>query len=371
MGIGFASWSFLLHLLLVMCAFGNGAREMTENHWESLKDHNHESNHVKMQDSKENIISGYPVDSDGHHKEMDASDDPRADVVPDGIDVLRLHNMDGDHSKDDIDFHKRAHDSLQHAIDDHHRVHAKDTNQGMHGQHLHAYPSAHMNHMDHAVTVFFTVKDLKVGKTMSVYLPKRDYSNSPHLLPREEAESIPFSLKEIPYLLQFFSISEDSPQAKAMKDTLRDCETKPIKGETKFCATSLESMLDFTRSIFGLESHIKVLTTTRLTKSTTVLQNYTILELKEIRAPKLAACHIVSYPYAIFHCHSPPENESKVFKISLGGGGDMVEAIAVCHMDTSQWNPSHVSFRVLGVEPGSCPVCHFFPEGHLVFVPVN
>ncbi|MCI83693.1 BURP domain-containing protein, partial [Trifolium medium] len=44
-----------------------------------------------------------------------------------------------------------------------------------------------------------------------------------------------------------------------------------------------------------------------------------------------------------------------------GENGDMVEAMAVCHLDTSQWTPSHVSFQVLGVTPGSSSVCHFFP----------
>ncbi|KAM3281325.1 hypothetical protein P3S67_028346 [Capsicum chacoense] len=40
-----------------------------------------------------------------------------------------------------------------------------------------------------------------------------------------------------------------------------------------------------------------------------------------------------------------------------------------CHLDTSEWNPSHVSFRVLGILPGTSPVCHFFLSGNLVWVP--
>ncbi|XVE93228.1 hypothetical protein REPUB_Repub01dG0172300 [Reevesia pubescens] len=236
----------------------------------------------------------------------------------------------------------------------------------------HAHPSSHMDHLDRSVMVFFTLNDLKVGKSMPIYFPKKDLSTSPHFLPRNEADSIPFSLKEFHHLLQFFSFLQDSPQAKAMESTLRECETNAIKGETKFCATSLESMLDFARSIFGLNCQFKILTTTHLIKSSTLFQNYTILETpEEILAPMMVACHTVPYPYAVLYCHSQ-ETENRVFKVSLGGeNGDRVEAIAVCHSDTSQWSRNHVSFRVLGIEPGTPGVCHFFPADNFVLIPAH
>ncbi|KAK3041054.1 hypothetical protein RJ639_026851 [Escallonia herrerae] len=73
-----------------------------------------------------------------------------------------------------------------------------------------------------------------------------------------------------------------------MEETLRQCEFESTKGETKFCATSLESMLDSAREILGFETQFKVLTTiTYFTKPTTLLQNYTILEVpRDISVPK-------------------------------------------------------------------------------------
>ncbi|KAM1121383.1 hypothetical protein FF1_003023 [Malus domestica] len=214
-----------------------------------------------------------------------------------------------------------------------------------------------MHHMDHSLMIFFTLKDLKLGKTMAIYFPKRNLSKSPHLLPRVEADLFPFSSKQLHYLLQVFSFSQDSPQAKAMEDTLRHCETAPIKEEIKSCATSLESMLDFARSIFGLDN---------------TFRNYTILEEpKEVLAPKMMACHTMPYPYAVFYCHSQ-ERLNKVYKVSLGGeDGDRVDAVAVCHLDTSQWSPNHASFQVLRIKPGPSPVCHFFPADNLVWVPTS
>ncbi|KAK6916556.1 BURP domain [Dillenia turbinata] len=251
------------------------------------------------------------------------------------------------------------------------QIYSGDSHDHAPDENHHTFPSSHMDHMDPSLMVFFTMKDLKMGKTMPIYFPNKDSSSSPHILPREEADSVPFSLRQLPYLLRYFSFSKGSPQAKAMEDTLRQCEIKPIKGETKFCATSLESMLDFTRTIFGLETEIEVHSTTHLTRPLTApLQNYTILGVPfELSAPKMVACHTMPYPYAVFYCHSQ-ESENKVYKVWLGGeNGERVEAIAVCHMDTSRWSPNHASFRVLGIEPGSSHVCHFFPSDNFVWIP--
>ncbi|KAK7351843.1 hypothetical protein VNO77_11577 [Canavalia gladiata] len=239
-------------------------------------------------------------------------------------------------------------------------------------EHKHAHFPTHMDHnIDPSLMVFFTLKDLKVGKRMPIHFPKRDPANSPKLWSREEADSVPFSSNQLPYLLKLFSFSPHSPQAMAMETTLRECESKPIKGEVKFCATSLGSMLDFTRSILGLTSNdLQVFSTLHQTKSSVTFQNYTIMEtLMEIPAPKIVACHTMPYPYAVFYCHSQ-ESGNRVYRVSLNGeNGDKVEAMVVCHLDTSQWAPSHVSFQVLGITPGSSSVCHFFPADHLIWVP--
>ncbi|XP_022896880.1 BURP domain-containing protein BNM2A-like [Olea europaea var. sylvestris] len=258
------------------------------------------------------------------------------------MDVLRLHSMD----KQENDAHEE-----------------------MHVHHMHTHSSSHMDHMDPSVLVFFQLDDLKQGNSMPIHFPRRKPNSSPRLLSKQEADSIPFQLQKLPNLLELFSFSQDSPQAQAMENTLRECETEPIKGETKFCATSLESMLDFIQKIIGMESQIKVLSTTHLTNSKTLLQKFTIMKIQEISAPKSVACHTMPYPYTIFYCHYQ-ESISRVFRVSLAGEyRDKSEAIAVCHLDTSQWSENHVAFRVLGIKPGSSPVCHFFPADNFLWVP--
>ncbi|XP_019165119.1 PREDICTED: BURP domain-containing protein BNM2C-like [Ipomoea nil] len=233
-------------------------------------------------------------------------------------------------------------------------------------------PPTSSSYMDPQLNVFFTPNDLEIGKRLPVFFDINDRSTYPHLLSREEADSIPFSSADLPYLLDFFSFSAASPQATAMAETLRHCEFRPMEGETKFCATSLESMLDSTRETFGSGSKLRVLATKFVTKPPSVsLQNYTVAAApREIPAEKMVGCHALPYPYAVFYCHSQQKN--KVLRISLVGenGEDRVDAVGVCHMDTGKWNPNHVSFRVLGIQPGASPVCHFFPVDNLVWLPL-
>ncbi|GLU02920.1 hypothetical protein SLE2022_201510 [Rubroshorea leprosula] len=317
-------WSILL--LLLVKAYGIRAREMVgDNQW----------NHGNEKRMTQDLLIRYPSDTDAHlHKGISTGDN-----------VLRLPTMD--HARQEHDGHGE--------------VPAMD---------IHVHLSSHMDHMDPSVRVFFTLKDLKVGKMIPIYFPRRDPLTYPHLLHREQADSIPFSLEDLPYLLQFFSLSEDSSQAKAMKETLRDCEIEAIQGEIKFCATSLESSLDFAQSILGLDSHLQMIKTTYISKSSTLFQNYTIFETpKEIPTPRMVACHTLPYPYIVFYCHRLL-SETKVFKVQLvGENGDEVDALAVCHMDTSHFSPNHISFQLLGFKPGTMPVCHFFPDDNLVLVP--
>jgi hypothetical protein len=236
----------------------------------------------------------------------------------------------------------------------------------IHEDHKATKPLSHMDHLAAFKSGFFTMDDLFVGNIMPIHFPIQEFSQ---FLPREEADSIPFSIPQLPNLLQLFSIPIDSPNARAMEDTLEQCEAAPIKGETKLCATSLESMLDFVHSIMDSWANLNVLTTTHPTMSNALTQNYAILRVsKEIFAPKWVACHPLPYPYKIFFCHFI--ERSKIFKVSLGGeDGHNVEAVAVCHLDTSDWEPDHIIFRQLGVKPGSSPICHFLPIYHLVWVP--
>ncbi|CDO97068.1 unnamed protein product [Coffea canephora] len=315
MAAGLHSCIFFFHALVVLeCVCGSRARKIAE---EPLNVHDHKETREMLQTTRHNLNAPiYAPDSDNPGRKHVANGVPE-----------KLDQMSPSVSSD------------------------KD----------------HMYEL--AVKVFFTDKQIKLGNRIPIYFPVVEPSARPPLLSREEADSIPFSSSQLPYLLHLFSFSQDSRQAKAMIDTLSHCEFKPATEDAKFCATSLESMLDSAREILGSKAPLKVVTTNHLTEQTSsILQNYTIQDEPRVISPaRMVACHVLSYPYAVFYCHTKKDN--KLLKVSLvGENGGRVDAAAVCHMDTSDWDPNHLAFRVLKTVPGGSPICHFLPENNLVWV---
>ncbi|ERN04703.1 hypothetical protein AMTR_s00076p00180150 [Amborella trichopoda] len=129
-------------------------------------------------------------------------------------------------------------------------------------------------------------------------------------------------------------------------------------------------MHEFVLSIFGLEANLQVLATTMHNKGemNPLVQAYIVQDIPvQMTLPSLVVCHTISYPYAVFYCHNVIK--AKAFKAKLEGeDGNKVDAVAICHLDTSSWDPNHVSFKVLGSKPGVEPVFHFLPEDNLVWL---
>ncbi|KAL1209232.1 BURP domain protein USPL1 [Cardamine amara subsp. amara] len=227
---------------------------------------------------------------------------------------------------------------------------------------------------DPSLYMYFKLKDLKLGTRLPIFFCHNDLQKLPPLLTRKEADLIPFSKSKLDFLLNHFSITKDSPQGKAIKETLGHCDAKAVQGEHKFCGTSLESMIDLVKKAMGYNVDLKVMTTKVIVPPQNTisyaLHNYTFVEApKELFGIKMLACHRMPYPYAVYYCHGHKVG-SRVFEINLvtDDGKQRVMAIAVCHMDTSTWNPDHVAFKVLKMEPRSAPVCHFFPLDNIVWV---
>ncbi|KAL2346138.1 hypothetical protein Fmac_000138 [Flemingia macrophylla] len=344
MGLGLSSRGFILCTLLVFLILqDSGARKIARTSRRDI--HLKEISYDMQKLATEGLVLDNIVQLEGAdveknkkhvHKDIDDDDDEEEEE--------EKRDDEKEEEKDDND-----------EGDDEHRKITKDVDH---------------NPIELELHVFFTPKDLKLGKKMPFYFSKKNSSKSPKFLTREEADKIPFSSKHLPSLLKFFSIPKHSPQAKAMKYTLKQCEFEPMEGETKFCATSLESLFDFTHYLFGSDSQFKVLTTVHLTNSTPTLQNYTVLDVKVISTPNVIGCHPMPYPYAVFYCHSQ-HSDTNLYEVLVEGENEgRVQAAAICHMDTSKWDSDHVSFRVLKVEPGTSPVCHFFPSDNLVWVPL-
>lgn len=211
-------------------------------------------------------------------------------------------------------------------------------------------------------SLFFLEQDLKPGHVKNLLLTKT--SNQASFLPRQVVESIPFSSTKVDEILRKFAVKLGSTKAETMKNTIKLCEEPGLKGEEKYCATSLESMVDFITSKLG--RHVEALSTE--VGKETKKQEYTIMQGVKVGEENIVACHKLSYVHAVFYCHKI--ETTRAYTVSLqGADGSRVHAMAICHTDTSDWNPKHLAFQVLKVKPGSVPVCHFLAQETVMWVP--
>ena len=216
---------------------------------------------------------------------------------------------------------------------------------------------------DPSVTIFFLEKDLHSGAKMTLHFIRPNTGAA--FLPRQAANSVPFSSTKLPEILSRLSITPNSIEAEAMKKTLQECEKPAIDGETKYCATSIEAMVDFSTSSLGTRN-VEALSTT-VDREAPPKQVYSISKVQKLPSSKLVVCHSENYPYAVFYCHT---TISKAYKVSMvGKDGTKVEAVAACHTDTAGFDPEHVAFKVLNVKPGTVPICHFLPQSDIVWSP--
>nr|XP_024926700.2 BURP domain-containing protein 5-like isoform X1 [Ziziphus jujuba var. spinosa]XP_048322240.1 BURP domain-containing protein 5-like isoform X2 [Ziziphus jujuba var. spinosa] len=225
--------------------------------------------------------------------------------------------------------------------------------------------SVNVHHSDADVKSFFFESDLHEGSKMKLSFPK--IKNSAKFLPRQVSESIPFSTTKLPEILAHFSMKSKSLQAKAMEDTLKVCEAPALNGEDKYCATSLESLVDFGVSKLG--NQIKIISPTQVQREDPHV--YTIGRGTKMIGDKSVECHKLNYVYAVFYCHEV--QGTRAYRVPLKQqlqqqreDGDV--ALAVCHSDTSAWNPKNEAFQQLKVKPGTVPICHFLSSDTLFLV---
>ncbi|XP_027337727.1 BURP domain-containing protein 3-like [Abrus precatorius] len=220
-----------------------------------------------------------------------------------------------------------------------------------------------MNHQidDVKVDLIFFEDGLSPGTKMDAHFNKTEYRKP--LLPRQVAQRIPFSSEKINEILQILSVKPNSEMANAAETQIRICEGPPRIGDEKFCATSLESMLDYVISRLG--NNLRAFAT--YAEKEGKPQKFLVKNgVKTLAEGNVIACHLMDYPYAVFFCHHLEKTTTHFMPLE-GEDGTRVQAVVVCHRDTSFWDPDNMELQALKVRPGDCPVCHIFPEVHVVF----
>lgn len=210
---------------------------------------------------------------------------------------------------------------------------------------------------------FFREKMLKEGTVMPMpdirdKLPKRSF------LPRSILAKLPFSTSKIDEMKGLFKASDNGSMEKMMRDSLGDCERVPAKGETKRCVGSIEDMIDFATSVLG--RNVVVRTTQNVNGSKKDVMVGRVNGINGGKVTRSVSCHQSLFPYLLYYCHSVPK--VRVYQADLldpKSKDKINQGVAVCHLDTSDWSPTHGAFMSLGSGPGRIEVCHWIFENDL------
>ncbi|XP_037483070.1 protein RAFTIN 1A-like isoform X2 [Triticum dicoccoides] len=176
--------------------------------------------------------------------------------------------------------------------------------------------------------VFFREEDITIGKVMTVAMPS---SLPTPFLPSTVEEKISFG--DLNSMLDKFNISKTSHEAAEMNNTILNCADPPIHGEEKYCAASLEAVV---------ETAMKMLQTRHLSVVASALPSAGLLRQ--------------DYMAYVVQLQGSSRDDTKI------------AMVAICHRDTSNWSPSHPAFKALGEHPGGSTICHFQPYADLLFI---
>ncbi|KAM3315618.1 hypothetical protein ACQJBY_034008 [Aegilops geniculata] len=206
--------------------------------------------------------------------------------------------------------------------------------------------------------MLFLKKNLHIGTT----LPKGTMFARDGAPKSVHFASTPLESKYLTTILSHFMIPHGSMKASQVADTLRSCGKPVDKEEPHMCFSSREVMSRFAARELGVSGARAAIT--RIHGNETPNSMYVVEQIDQLNK-NVVPCHPMDFPYEVFYCHRPKEVQSlRVQLKGLKDGMPRVTAIAMCHMNTSNWDTQY--FELLDGKRGE-PVCHYMPTNYIMF----
>ncbi|XP_004298578.1 PREDICTED: probable polygalacturonase non-catalytic subunit JP650 [Fragaria vesca subsp. vesca] len=212
---------------------------------------------------------------------------------------------------------------------------------------------------------FFRESMLKKGTVMP-FPDIKDKMPERSFLPRTISSKLPFATAKLSELKRIFHAEDNSTMEKIITDALQECERAPSKGETKRCVASAEDMIDFATSVLG--RNVVVRTTDNVSGAKGDIVVGSVKGINGGKVTQSVSCHQSLFPYLLYYCHSVPK--VRVYEADLldpTSKAKINHGVAICHLDTSAWSPTHGSFAALGSGPGRIEVCHWIFQNDLTW----
>ncbi|KAG8049814.1 hypothetical protein GUJ93_ZPchr0009g798 [Zizania palustris] len=99
------------------------------------------------------------------------------------------------------------------------------------------------------------------------------------------------------------------------------------------------------------------------------LRLYTVRSVRAVEGSSFVLCR-QGAAAASYGCRATATGPARAYAVDAADEhGDALSAAAVCHTDTSRWDPDHAAFRLLGVKPGGATaVCRAVPNAQILSV---
>ncbi|CAL4981618.1 unnamed protein product [Urochloa decumbens] len=238
---------------------------------------------------------------------------------------------------------------------------------GVEHKHIHSHGHNHFRLPKGGEFFFFFEKNLAIGSTRRTHIPSTRVN--PPFLHHEASKHIPFSCRNITSIIDMFA-----PASLSMIDdisfTLNLCENPEdhqINGKKVGCVTSIESYLELIISTLGT-NQVQAFSAD-VPKEGIASQMSTIASVRLLSHSQSAlVCHDMEYPYKVFYCHLSLPTRAYQVKLISQVDGSSVDALAVCHLNTSSWNSDFIFFELMHVKPGQTTACHYLNRGSMVWV---
>ena len=216
---------------------------------------------------------------------------------------------------------------------------------------------------------FFVETALVEGGSLTLDANLRDPAPRRPFLTSDAASAMPTGARD---MISHFGVAPGSTMAKDVATAAYLCGNPALPGEAFRCAASVEAVGAFVAAELGRS--VKVYKTTGAPSSTSAVKGapVNIVEVAKgslAEGKRIVVCHHLPFAAELFYCHRV--TDTKVVKAALKPAGGLgssraINAVGVCHMDTSMWLSRHPAFKALGIAHGDA-ACHFLVDGDLVF----
>ncbi|MCI00584.1 polygalacturonase-1 non-catalytic subunit beta-like [Trifolium medium] len=213
--------------------------------------------------------------------------------------------------------------------------------------------------------IFFRKYDLEEGKVMR--MPDiRDNNPKRYFLPQSNVKNLPFSTSKKNEVKLLFKAATNSTFENMLMLSLTECE-ETVKGEVRKCVASIEDMVNFARTMLGKNIVVATTNNSQGWKNDVLIGQVNVTE----NTINNVVCHQELYPYLMYLCHYVPQSRAYRVEISHPRTKKIInQGIAACHLDTSNWNPEHLAFKVLGGSPSQFEICHWLMVNEFLWVGV-